>query len=401
MGRKYGHRNTVSENLADYMIGLLGEPGIGKTTTMVQICHKEFGDDGYIIFNCGKEQGIDAIDNAIYENIEDWKKFDEVTKDIIKNKKTDYPDLKVVVIDSIDTMLDISSAETIRRWNAENMGKKGFEPAKTLAQSWNGFSGPLDYNLNLVLDKFWELKKAGVQVWIIGHVKTKELIDPITGTTYSTITTDMSQRDFNAFKNKFHLVGIAYIDRAIETENTGRKNIITHKDVTVNKVKSENRRISFRDDQYVVDSKSRFPDIVPDIPLDADAFIKAVKDAIRAAKNNVSECDKESFKKEMAEAKAAGERLKESTKELEEKIREAKKAKEEVPFDENVPPMNEPEEVPEGEYPDGLVDIILSEYKTADDDKKSKVKAILKEHGTKVKDASEDVLQELYDILCR
>ena len=381
---KFGRRNVVSENLADYMIGLLGEPGIGKTTTMVQICHKEFGDDGYIIFNCGKEQGIDAINNAIYEDIEDWKKFDEVTKDIIKNKKTDYPNLKVVVIDSIDTMLDISSAETIRRWNAENMGKKGFEPAKTLAQSWNGFSGPLDYNLNLVLDKFWELKKAGVQVWIIGHVKTKELIDPITGTTYSTITTDMSQRDFNAFKNKFHLVGIAYIDRAIETENTGRKNIITHKDVTVNKVKSENRRISFRDDQYVVDSKSRFPDIVPDIPMDADAFIKAVKDAIRAAKKNVS-----------TPASAVTEPTPVP------KPEPVVEEKEEVPFDEDVPPMNEPEEVPEGEYPDGLVDIILSEYKTADDDKKSKVKTILKEHGTKVKDASEDVLQELYDILCR
>ena len=382
---KYGRRNVVSENLADYMIGLLGEPGIGKTTTMVQICHKEFGDDGYIIFNCGKEQGIDAIDNAIYENIEDWKKFDEVTKDIIKNKKTDYPDLKVVVIDSIDTMLDISSAETIRRWNAENMGKKGFEPAKTLAQSWNGFSGPLDYNLNLVLDKFWELKKAGVQVWIIGHVKTKELIDPITGTTYSTITTDMSQRDFNAFKNKFHLVGIAYIDRAIETENTGRKNIITHKDVTVNKVKSENRRISFRDDQYVVDSKSRFPDIVPDIPLDADAFIKAVKDAIRAARKNDS-----------TPAPAVTEPA--PTPKPETVVEE----KEEVPFDEDVPPMNEPVELAEGEYPDGLLDIIKAEVGKTDKERKDKAVAVLKSHGLKkVGDAPEDVLKELYDILCR
>ena len=384
MGRKFGHRNTVSENLADYMIGLLGEPGIGKTSLMVEVCHKEFGDDGYILFNCGREQGINAINNAIYEDIEDWKKFEEVVKDIVKNKQTDYPDLKVVVIDTIDSLLDLSTAETIRRWNAENMGKKNFEPAKVLSACWGGFSGPLDYNLNLVLDKFWELKKVGVQVFIIGHVKTKEIVDPITGVTYSTITTDMSQRDFNAFKNKLHLVGIAYIDRTIETENTGRKNIITHKDVTVNKVKSENRRISFRDDQYVVDSKSRFPDIVPDIPLDADAFIKAVKDAIRAARKNDS-----------TPAPAVTEPI--PTPKPEPVVEE----KEEVPFDEDVPPMNEPEEVPEGEYPDGLVDIILSEYKTADDDKKSKVKAILKEHGTKVKDASDDVLQELYDILCR
>ena len=381
---KFGRRNVVSENLADYMIGLLGEPGIGKTSLMVEVCHKEFGDDGYILFNCGREQGINAINNAIYEDIEDWKKFEEVVKDIVKNKQTDYPDLKVVVIDTIDSLLDLSTAETIRRWNAENMGKKNFEPAKVLSACWGGFSGPLDYNLNLVLDKFWELKKVGVQVFIIGHVKTKEIVDPITGVTYSTITTDMSQRDFNAFKNKLHLVGIAYIDRAIETENTGRKNIITHKDVTVNKVKSENRRISFRDDQYVVDSKSRFPDIVPDIPLDADAFIKAVKDAIRAARKNDS-----------TPAPAVTEPIPSP------KPEPVVEEKEEVPFDEDVPPMNEPEEVPEGEYPDGLVDIILSEYKTADDDKKSKVKAILKEHGTKVKDASDDVLQELYDILCR
>lgn len=381
---KFGRRNVVSENLADYMIGLLGEPGIGKTSLMVEVCHKEFGDDGYILFNCGREQGINAINNAIYEDIEDWKKFEEVVKDIVKNKQTDYPDLKVVVIDTIDSLLDLSTAETIRRWNAENMGKKNFEPAKVLSACWGGFSGPLDYNLNLVLDKFWELKKVGVQVFIIGHVKTKEIVDPITGVTYSTITTDMSQRDFNAFKNKLHLVGIAYIDRTIETENTGRKNIITHKDVTVNKVKSENRRISFRDDQYVVDSKSRFPDIVPDIPLDADAFIKAVKDAIRAARKNDS-----------TPAPAVTEPTPAP------KPESVVEAKEEVPFDENVPPMNEPEEVPEGEYPDGLVDIILSEYKTADDDKKSKVKAILKEHGTKVKDAPEDVLKELYDILCR
>ena len=385
MGRKYGHRNTVSENLSDYMIGLLGESGIGKSSTIVSVCHKEFGDDGYILFNMGKEQGIDAIDNAIYENIEDWKKFDEVTKDIIKNKQTDYPNLKVVVIDTIDQALAISTAETIRRWNAENMNKKNFEPAKTLSACWGGFSAPLDYNVNLLLDKFWELKKVGVQVWIIGHVKTKEIIDPITGNTYSTLTTDISQRDFNAFKNKLHVVGIAYIDRNIETVDTGRKNIVNHKPITVNKVANEARRISFRDDTYSVDSKSRFADIVSDIPLDADAFIKALKDAIRAAKKNDS-----------TPAPAVTEPT--TTPKPEPVVEE----NEEVPFDEDVPTMNEPEEVPEGEYPDGLSDIILSEYRsTKDADKKNQVKTILNDRSLKLKDAPEDVLKELYDILCR
>ena len=394
---KFGHRNVVSENLSDYMIGLLGESGIGKSSTIVEVCHKEFGDDGYILFNMGKEQGIDAIDGAIYEDIEDWKKFDEVTKDIIKNKKTDYPDLKVVVIDTIDQALAISTAETIRRWNAENMGKKNFEPAKTLSACWGGFSAPLDYNVNLLLDKFWELKKVGVQVWIIGHVKTKEIIDPITGNTYSTLTTDISQRDFNAFKNKLHVVGIAYIDRNIETIDTGRKNIVNHKAITVNKVANEVRRISFRDDTYSVDSKSRLADIVSDIPLDADEFIKALKDAIRAAKKHDS-----------TPAPAVTEYT------PVQKTETVVEEKEEVPFDEDISPMNEPEDLAADEYPDGLEDIIRTEYKDLivlkrknDADAIRKIETITSllkdENGNKIKltDASDDILRSIYDAVIR
>ena len=388
---KFGHINVISDELYNYMIGLLGESGIGKTTIMKTVCEKEFGINGYIIFNVAREQGIDAIDGAVYENIEDWKKFEEVTKDIVKNKSTDYPELKVVVIDTIDQLISIATAETIRRWNAENMGKKNFEPAKTLNQCWGGFSAPLDYNMNLILDKFWELKKAGVQVWIIGHVKTKEIVDPVTGNTYSTLTTDISQRDFNAFKNKIHIVGIAYIDRTIETENTGRKNVVTHKDVTVNKVKSENRRISFRDDTYSVDSKSRFADIVPNIPFDADEFIKALKDAIRAAKKGDS-----------------------ITSTPQSKLESVAEEKEETPLDEDVPPMNEPEDLAADEYPDGLEDIIRTEYRDLivlkrknDADAISKIETITSllkdENGNKIKltDASDDILRSIYDAVIR
>lgn len=45
---------------------------------------------------------------------------------------------------------------------------------------------------------------------------------------------------------------------------------------------AENRVISFRDNNYSVDSKSRFADIVDKIPFDVDAFIKAMQDAILA-----------------------------------------------------------------------------------------------------------------------
>lgn len=279
MGFKVNH---IKEDLAKYSIALLGESGIGKTTIMKEICEREFREDGYVIFNTGREQGIDAIEGAVYADIPDWKTFEETVDDIIKNKQTEYKNLKVVVIDTLDQLIDIAAPETIMRWNRQNIGisKKDFIPAKTLNGSWGGFGKGEDANCQMILDRVWDLKKVGVTAWFIGHVKVRDKIDPITNLTYSSLTTDMAQRDFNYFKNKIHLVGIACIDRDIVTEDTGRKNVVTKKEITINKVKSESRKIMFRDDNYSVDSKSRFRYIVNEIPFDPDEFIKAVKDAL-------------------------------------------------------------------------------------------------------------------------
>lgn len=278
MGFKVNH---IKENLADYSIALLGEPGIGKTTIMKEICEKEFGDDGYVIFNIGREQGISAIEGAVYADIPDWKTFTDTVDDIINNKNTEYKNLKVIVADTLDQLIDIATPETIRRWNKANFGKKNFENAKTLNQCNGGFGRGEEANCQMILDRVWDLKKAGVTVWFVGHVKVRDKIDPITNMTYSSLTTDMAQKDFSYFKNKIHLVGIACIDRDIESEDTGRKNVVTHENITVNKVKSESRKIVFRDDNYSVDSKSRFRYIVDEIAFDPDAFIKAIKDALK------------------------------------------------------------------------------------------------------------------------
>ena len=128
----------------------------------------------------------------------------------------------------------------------------------------------------------WELKGVGVSFIAIGHTKKKDVDDPITGESYSILTTNMSQRYFNALKTKLHFLGVAYIDREIVKQKTGKKNVVTKQEEVKGKVMSESRRISFRDDNYSVDSKSRFADIVDEIPLDSDAFIKAITDAIMA-----------------------------------------------------------------------------------------------------------------------
>lgn len=380
---KFGKKNVISEDISKYSICLLGEGGIGKTTLLYTVTDKLFGEGSTLFLELGKEQGADAIDGILYEDVPTWKKFEEITNDIIKNKTTDYPELKLVVLDTLDQAIDIASAETIRRWNAENMSKPNYTPVSTLNGAYGGFGAGMDYCVNLILNKMWELKKVGVNVWLVGHIKVRPVVDNVTGGEYSTLTTDVTQRMFNAFKNKMHIVAIAYLDRKVETVGTGRQNIVSRKEITMNKVVNEARRISFRDESnYIIDSKSRFANIVPDIPMDADAFIKAIKDAIASEKKKPSS--------ESTEPAPAP------------KPEPVVEEKEEVPFDEDVPPMNEPVELAEGEYPDDLVDVIKAEVKSANADKKSKAVAILKAHGLKkVGDASEDVLKELYDILCR
>lgn len=283
----FGKKNVISDDLSIYSIILLGQPGIGKSTVISQACEKEFGEDGYLLLNMGREDGVSAIDGVVYEDVENWKKFDAVVNDIVKNKKTDYPNLKVVVLDTLDQAIaTVAEPEAIKRYNAENMGKKDFVPAKTLNSSWGGFGAGMDYVIQMILDKIWQLKKVGVNVWMTGHVKTREVVDAISNQTYTTLSTDMAQKYFNAFKSKVHVVGVACIDRTIETEKTGRKNVVTKKDITVNKVKEERRKIVFRDDNYSVDSKSRFAGIVDEISLDADELLKALHDAIQNSKKD-------------------------------------------------------------------------------------------------------------------
>lgn len=127
----------------------------------------------------------------------------------------------------------------------------------------------------------WKLKReAGVSLWFTGHTKRKTVSDIVTGDEYETLTSNMTAKYFNAIKTKLHILGVASVDRDIEKIKVKQK---VGADKLVGKVKNQSRIITFRDDNFNIDSKSRFADIADRISLDADEFIKALKDAIEAS----------------------------------------------------------------------------------------------------------------------
>ena len=284
MGR-FGKKHTIDLNPLNYSICLAGIGGIGKTTLAKEVCEKLVGEDGYIHFNIGREAGVDAINNIITEDIPDFEKLTEVIDDIVENKTEEYPDLKVVIMDSLDELIRITETEVVRKEHQKDSN------INSILQVKGGFGKGQDYCMDIILDKIFELKSVGVQTFLIAHTKKSDMVDAVTQNSFSQLTADISQRQFNAIKNKMDVVAVGYLDRQFKTEKTGRKNVVTKQDVTVNRVTEETRVISFRDDSYCIDSKCRFADIVSKIPFDSDEFIKALKDAIEAenTKGGISE----------------------------------------------------------------------------------------------------------------
>jgi hypothetical protein len=285
---KYGRKHVISDDLCAYNLGIIGESGIGKSTLLKEYCRKVAGDDGYIMLDIGKEDGHDAINDIVSESAQTWDKFEAIIRDIVDNKETDYPELKIVGIDTYDELCTLAEPEIIRRWNEENRDKKDFRDATSIKAVYGGFGAGEKAVVRLILDLMWELKEVGVAFAITGHTKTREMTDPVTGETYAMLTTNADKGYFNAIRTKLHLLGVASIDRDIIRQKTNKKNLKTGQDIVKGKVVSESRIITFRDDNYTIDSKSRFSQIADEIPLDADALIKAMRDAIAKEKGKTT-----------------------------------------------------------------------------------------------------------------
>ena len=371
----YGKKNIISTDLSKLILGLLGEPGIGKTSTIYKMAEEEFGDEGYLLLDIGSEWGSEYINGVVAEQTETFKKFLEVTNDIIKNKDTEYPNLKVVICDTIDALFEIGEPYLVKLYNQEHMGEKNFKPASTINAAEGGFMHGQDRLIEIVIDQIVKLRKVGVGFWYTGHVKRRSNDDAFSGETYDMITTNMSQRYFAAIRNKSHAIGIAYIDRTLTQQEVGKENPITKEKKTITRVVSESRKVKFRDDSYTADSKSRLANITEEVLLDPEDILKALKEAISSANGNASNNKKV--------VKATSTITEEEKQIIEEMIEDSKDIDEDddLPFDEG-------DELGQAPIPVQIdktrLAKIRAEYKIASEDTKTEIKKYLNNYGGKL-----------------
>lgn len=378
----YGKKNVISTDLSRLIFGLLGEPGIGKSTTIYKMAEKEFGEDGYLLLDVGSEWGSEYIDGVVAEQTETFKKFLEVTNDIIKNKETEYKNLKIVICDTIDALFEIGEPYLVKLYNQEHVGEKNFKPAVTINGAEGGFMHGQDRLIEIVINQIVKLRKVGVGFWYTGHVKRRSTDDAFSGESYDMITTNMSQRYFAAIRNKSHAIGIAYIDRTLTQQEIGKENPITKEKKTITRIVSESRKVKFRDDSYTADSKSRLENITEEVLLDADEILNALKSAVGST--NSKSTPKKSTKPTPTPTPTPEPELEEDSEVADEQFDEEVVEDSSVEIDDI---FNDEEEIQEEVVVPVDKDVLTSiraSFKTADSDTKSQVKVVLSNYGGKL-----------------
>ena len=275
--RKFGKKNIVKVSPFAYNLALFAESGSGKTSTFIEMAEKNVGEDGYILLNIGLEDGVDAIQGAVYENVKTWADFDAIVNDICKNKNTDYKDLRVVAIDTLDELELLGRKEVIRLHNIDYPSKR----IKEFNKAYGGFNNCHDKLSEIILERIAKLKDVGVATFIIGPVKRRTMMDAVSNTEYDIITAKVSNNLFNSIKTKLHVLGLGHVKRNVDKVEIGED--IMGKKKYANQTTEERRVITFRDDNFTIDSKSRFAEIIPEIPFNADSFYNAVTEAIQKA----------------------------------------------------------------------------------------------------------------------
>ena len=359
-------RNKVKADLCSYPPFIfLAERKFGKTTFWYNLVQEAWGDDGKgLLISFGNEEGYHSLDGVQVEVAKKWgasyveetdlRGFVQIVDVIIENN-SEYG-LKGVCFDTLDTMVEVATAEILRQHKIE----KG-TVCKSLNDAFGGYGRGVERLLKLIHEQEARLHDAGLAVFYLCHTKNKEKTDMASGEKYEQITNNLQSNIFTSIADSAQMVMVGLIER----------------DIVNGKIVNEDRVIYLRGTSEV-DAGSRFTAGLPEkIHLSAreflDAFESAVKASIKSGKTSDAAIEKMRAEEEQEiQKRAAIAKKKEDAK----KELEAQEAKRE-------------------EY----IEKITSQLINSGDDKKEKFKEMVLSTGCKnIKDPAMPI-QVLADIL--
>ena len=387
MARKYGKVAEMSKHFYDYNYILTGVAAVGKTHLAHHLGMAASGsNEGTFIITCGREpKPLHIPDNPFYEPASTFKDLLNIVKDITENVG-DYPDTKLICLDSLDTLVNIAENYVINEWNAQC---KIDERAKSISQAYKGFQKGENRVCDLIVKVLGMIEDAGLHWIIISHTKSKTQTDMYSGVSFDQITSSVEAKYYNLVKDKANLVATCYFEKEIvDIEEV--KDAFSKKMKKKGNLISQKKIIVFKDDDNAIDCKSHFAYIEPKIDFSVENFIKAVTDAIEKQIENSNALAKPIAKP--VESKPSAPNPVEETPAEESPV-------EEITTDDF--DLDDFEDMPTDFDLETYRDEVRAKYKAATDkDVKAKVRAILAEKCEKKLDnADKDVLDEISALL--
>ena len=272
-------RNKIRAELSNYGLYMfLGVPKSGKTSLTTKIAETAYGStDAQLLVSFSDEEGYHSIDDILVERINDWDEeeyesetdFDEegnpvvyrgfvqLVDELVETKKTNG--FKIITLDTFDKLVEVGIKEVLRISRKET-GKK----AKSLNDALNGYGRGRDKLVELILEQINRLISAKYVVFVISHIKKKEMTDVITGESYEVITNNLRSDVYSQLANIAQMITMLTIDRIVEE----------------GKQVGSTRTMWFRSNG-MLDCGCRFPDMPEKLPLSAENFMLAFETGVK------------------------------------------------------------------------------------------------------------------------
>lgn len=283
--------NTIKADIKNISIYLRSVKKFGKSTLFRDTILEKYGDPARgLLVEIGMERGATLLDNLNTTHVDTYKDLVELQKWLIETKGVEH-NIEIVGFDVADEIVPIFDKETVRQHNVDNPQKT----IKSVKAAMGGYTAGEQYSATLMKNYFDKIKQNGMQVWVLGHSKYKNVRDKanVDNEGYMQLTSNLSAAYEAALGDIFDVVLTGVIDRDIETVGEGDK----AKRYATDSI----RKLYFRGTPEI-DAGGRFAaDAVPeylvfDKPNMAADFIRIVEEGMEKSKTDFSAPKKEAPK---------------------------------------------------------------------------------------------------------